>query len=289
MLTLSGATRALASTQDEDRKQTADETREAEELAIRFMKRLQETDDLKPLIDEFFVADFTDHFKLYVKGVKDNGLFFQYVRRRVLMRASRHDLRRAYAALFNFYNQTDLLYDAALDYVSATNIIENSSDLWDAEHEKLRRRVTDDALTPSFFYSLNVDLLIKATWDGTGGDGGSNEELEREINAATITSVRRLRAFTANLNKCVALMRAGVQRLKAEQRARAKFPRVLPVRDRERFSVYKSFTNSLEKETAGLPARTRFYYARIYPFEMLMIRRGGRLRILAAYPDFDGD
>ncbi|MFL6228215.1 MAG: hypothetical protein ACJ741_05515, partial [Pyrinomonadaceae bacterium] len=58
VLTLSCATRALASPRAEDLAITPDEEREARELLEEFNNKFVETNDIAPLIKEYFVPDF---------------------------------------------------------------------------------------------------------------------------------------------------------------------------------------------------------------------------------------
>jgi hypothetical protein len=53
--------------------------------------------------------------------------------------------------------------------------------------------------------------------------------------------------------------------------------------------IYKFTDESMESKVAGLPAGTKIAMVRITPYEMLITFDRGQPRMLAVYPDFDGD
>lgn len=76
---------------------TEREGREARELAERFLERLRAADDLAPLVEEMFVADFGERLR------RETGAFpMLLVAPGVLARAEPEALRRFYVAEFNY-------------------------------------------------------------------------------------------------------------------------------------------------------------------------------------------
>lgn len=269
---------------------TPEEEREARALAVRFMKRLNAADDCGPLVDEFFVEDFPERFKRFLKEIKVKDKDLQVFTLDVLMRADHHDLRRAYVALLNFYNLQDMLRDAAIDYAAAVNGITDWVELHKPTGEALRRQITEDALTPEFFAAADNDPALDALVNlFVRDDDGGEENYGKEMESIQIRTLERFRRLTAELEKCVGLMRAAVGRLRGGLSNLGTTAQAAGERDRYKCVIYKSWASVLESEVAGYPRGTRLAVARIFPFEMLMIREDGRFRMLAVYPDFDGD
>lgn len=297
MLTLAISMPRDACAQENDASELSPaQEQEAKDFTVRLMKRLDEKDDFAPLIDEFFIKDFTGRFKQFIReqDFTDEDMREFGLEPRILFEADEADLRRAYVALLNFWNLRDVLDDTATDYVSVTNEIKDRVELYKPPYEQLRRKIKEDALTPDYVSTAKSDPLLAALVFGLVLDSPNEEAIDEEahksvIIANRINSLARLRDFTSTLEKCVSLMRAGVTKLREEQKLKARFPKFLPERDRETYHIYKSWTTTLETGAAGFPAGTQFFFTRIFPFEILMTRRDGQLRIVAVYPDIDGD
>lgn len=75
MLTLSGATRALAAPRDDDRVRTPEEEREARELAVSFLKRLRETDDFSTVTSDLLPSDFGERIKEFIRSENSDSEF----------------------------------------------------------------------------------------------------------------------------------------------------------------------------------------------------------------------
>src|SRR5687767_1990228 len=112
--------RAQADAPDAPEEMTDDEEREARALALRFMKRLRETDDFAPLVGEFFHGGFAERLRSVIRETPEggDGDFLFAFDRTVLARVDAAELQRAYVALMNFWNQEELLGDAAFDYAN---------------------------------------------------------------------------------------------------------------------------------------------------------------------------
>jgi hypothetical protein len=109
VLVLSGATRAFASPRDEDLTTTPDEAREARELLEEFNQKFVETNDIAPLIKDYFVPDFparlgkhAETFPFKIIEWKDDAA-----------PPDPEDLRRFYVASTNFLHAFFPLYAAA--------------------------------------------------------------------------------------------------------------------------------------------------------------------------------
>ena len=295
---------ATESAEVEERELTPEEAREAKELAVSLMKRLRETDDFDTVVSEFFVDDFAERVRHLTRDETLEEGFFIFCEREVLLRAGDDDLRRLYVALLNFWNQKDLLGDAAWNYVKVKYKIDGKDALNAEGAWEMRRELKEGAVPREAFRVAQSDALLDAIMGGLvrRDDDNSGAETEEEtdakearIKAAAIRDVARLRAFTDNVERCAALLREGVESLRSEMKSLAAAhvvsddPGDYEPRPGDPFHVYHLESDTLNNETFGLPAGTLLIRARIRPYEMAMARLDGRLQILGVYPDFDGD
>jgi hypothetical protein len=267
------------------------------------MKRLRETDDFAPLVGEFFHEDFAERLRHTVRETPESGdgNFLFIFDRAVLLRADAAELRRAYVAFMNFWNQQEILGDVAFDYANLECGLagEKRPCGW-GRHFQLQR----EAIPSEAFRVVAADPLFEGLFgslleEGAEGDEPSAEEQAARIEAMMIRDATRLRAFTDRMERCVTFLREATGKLRSEAKS---FAAVYNVADdyaamvaaREELKVYH-----LEGDTAGeansavyslgLPEGALLIRARVYPFEMVMTRAEGRLKILVVYPDFDGD
>lgn len=301
VLIFSGTTRAFASARDEDLTITPEEEREARELAVRFVKRMRETNDFSVLASEFLPEDFTGRIKELVRSESpDNEIFF-LCDREVLLQSDAGELHRAYVALMNFWNQGELLHDAAWEHVKVEYQIEGKDAIQEQGSWDRYLKLREDAVPEEAFRIAQSDPLLDALFNFVRHDVGSNEDEksdqdeEAKIKAAGIHTTARLRAFTDKMERCFPLLRGGVEKLRSETATlRAvyridKSPEEIKKDSADEFHVYHLDSETLDAETFGLPKGALMIRARIYPYEMAMTRADGRLRIIAVYPDFDGD
>jgi len=286
----------------EERELSPEEEREAKELAVSLMKRLRETDDFAPVVSEFFADDFAERVRHLARDETLEEGFFIFCERQVILQAGDSDLRRLYVALLNFWNQQDLLGDAAWGNVKVRNKIDGRDALNDDGAWGLRHELKEGAVPREAFRVAQSDPLLDAMMGlvrRDDDDGGETEEdteaKEARIKAAVIRDVARLRAFTDNVERCAALLREGVESLRSEMKSLAAAhvvsddPADYEPRPGDPFHVYHLESDTLNNETFGLPPGTLLIRARIRPYEMAMARLDGRLQVLGVYPDFDGD
>jgi hypothetical protein len=300
VLTLSGTTRALASPRDEDVRLAPEEEQQARELTINFMRRLREADDFAPLVPEFFPADFASRAREFVRAQQLESGFFVICDRDVLLQASADDLRRAYVVLMNFWNQQETLGDAAWGYVKIESAIRGKSaatevGAWD-QHLKL----AETAVPADAFHIAATDPLLDELFNLVRHSDNNLNEDEKESQDArlkriAIRDVTRLRAFTEKLDRCVKLLREGVEKIRSRMKALAaahgvsdKPEEYEPIPNGP-FHIYHLDYKKLKTGGFGLPAGALLIRTRIYPYEIAIARVNNRLQILAVYPDFDGD
>ena len=260
---------------------TREEKREVRELAVRVVTRLKERGDAERVAEEFFVEDFAEHFRRFIVSNSGHAAMTP-IDPRVVSEAGAADLRRAYAALLNFWVQ----YDLASDYEYRLT----RSTAWDQNYEQHTLR---DVLPRDFFDESGVDPLVAAMKVGFFGREEDEEGVDERAAAARIQSIERLRSFTAGLAACVEQLRLAAGRLKAEAEVRERVAgrRANPEDEAEavKNSIYRVESEVFEREEFGLPAGTQLVRVRAWPYVVLLVRRDGQLRVLSVCPDFDGD
>jgi hypothetical protein len=302
LLTLFAAP-GLASATCAAREMTEEDERGARALALRFMKRLREADDFAPLVGEFFPEDFDGRLRRAAletpAGGEDDFLFL--FDRAALARAEASELRRGYVALLNFWNQRDLLGDAAFDYADLECGLAGVKRPcgWGRHFKLAREAVPGEASRIADGDPLFGALLGSFFDEETAGDGPSPEEQAARIESLMIRDAARLRAFTDGVERFVPLLRLATARLRSEAKSLAAAhgaaeEYAATVAAREELKVYYLKGETVGEADSGarglgLPAGALLIRARVYPFEMAMSCAEGRLKILVVYPDFDGD
>lgn len=84
----------LIAQNDKEPKSTPPEIKEAKQLAARFYTRLAQTQDVPPLIKEFFIRDFG---KWYKSGLSSNDV------ESIMKNASLNEIRRFYTIWINYF------------------------------------------------------------------------------------------------------------------------------------------------------------------------------------------
>lgn len=261
---------------------------EACELAARFVRRLRETHDFAALMPEFFVSDAVGRYRQFLESAKIDGE--APFEPRLLSQASEDDVRRTYVAFLNFWHEQYSLDEAADKYLEATGGVENRPGIEKATVWEVRRKISKDALPPRFFSIAARDPFmshfVEAFFETTVADKEESESGD-EAAAPVIRSLEQLRSVIKALEECLPLMREAVKKLEAQTPTADAAPG--DANATEDLRVYKLTTHTLEKETASFPVGTQFVVARISPYEMIMIRTSGGLKMLVVLPDFDGD
>jgi hypothetical protein len=284
------------------RELTDEDDREARGLAVSFVKRLREADDFGPLVKEFFPEDFEGRVKQFIRDAPPDDAeqgFPVPFDRALLLRAEAGEVRRLYVAMMNFWNQLDLMHHAAWDYAvveyraGGRDATDERAEAWARHTELARKAVPDEAFRVAESDPLlNIAFgLVREDYADAGAGGEENlEEDTAKFKAVSIRDAARLRSFVEKLERCVALMREGVAKLRSDAKSLAASHGITEVSaDREEFKVYHLECGEVKVAGFGLPAGATLIYARIFPFEMAMTRVEGKLKILAAYPDVDGD
>jgi hypothetical protein len=252
---------------------TPDEEREARELVTRLTTRWRETEDIGPLIEELFVADFADRLRQ-----EPRYLFFSELKKEQLGPQDREDLRRHYVAMTNLLHLFVRLYEVYLPLLKAEEGGE------DFEPEKLLPANVIEVLksNPTLSAIYDEELGGKAETPASQSPDKSVED-KRERRVETI---EQLRALTDTLERAVVLLRDHVRTLPLTQPA----SELLKEQESQGNSepsesddTMKPRVYILSEDFYGYPSGTRLICVDILPFHMDLVRVGQRLKVLTIH------
>lgn len=264
-------------TRENDEKLTPDEERETRELAARFIKRWEETEDLGPLIDEFFVRDFAErlHYEPQV-------FYFGEIKEEKSILESGADLRRHYVAMTDF-----LRLVLRLQEIYAP-ILKSEEGQAEPDLNQLIPAAVLNVLdsNPTMKAVMREDMGEQAE----GQTVGSEQDAADQADARIIKNLEELRSLTATLERAVTLLRAHMKTL----------PQTIPTsesiarqQDDTRTAVSENHdplmprVRLLNKDFYGYPEGTRVICLNIRLFHVDLVRVNDRLRVLALYMQTD--
>jgi hypothetical protein len=314
VLALSGATRARASSRDDERnKITPEEEREARELLEDFNQKFVGTNDIAPLIKDYFVPDFSSRlrqnaetFPFTIIDWKDEAT-----------PPDSEDLRRFYVATTNLLHDLFPLYAAAAKKCAEEEDKEDGEegnakgdgecdDSYDPKLEKILPPVaveivkTDPLLREMWFESDEADTASNGTGALATPQAGGSAQGECADNCAAsgghedrmvknATELRHITKVFAELGKVLrehlAAHPVSFEKEVAEEdededkeSKEAEFRRFDP----KRVSVSRQ-ARVLSKEFYGYPEGTRLICADVGGLHAELVRADGKLRILTVY------
>jgi hypothetical protein len=269
--TSSGAQEASAGT-----KLTAEEEREVREMAERFIRRMQETNDIAPLVGEMFVTDYAE--RLRQEAIKKP---LTLLSRSVVEQSSREELLRYQLALDNSLYVATLLF---LAYKTAHPADDDDDEQeWGATFYK-------QLLPPDIIELCKSDPILKVLLEEETNEGAEESQpgapLEKpgviDHDDEPIRTREQLRNFTSTLEQAIALAR----------RHLAAVPHKLALPDRhnganeeENWSAEREAMKPREwmltEEFYGYPKGTRVFCVNALIYHMDLIRVDGKLKVLA--------
>lgn len=217
------------------------------EFAHHFAKQLEQTNDIGPLIDRHFVADYLEG---YLHDQRTN--WFVNVNRDTAGALNRQELQRFYVALMN------------AGYLNSLYLISQ------LPPDSKEPAVSEKLLPP------DVVLLIKShpytMQYRTRVD-------DYEFLAENISSVERVRSYTDLLESINSLMREHVKRVgAAESQAWGKML--------EEWDLYNPTSRACGKNCFGLPAGTQLFAVNVPVFRLQVAEVGGNLKVVSATSRF---
>ena len=274
-------------------KITAEEEREVREVAERFVRRMEETNDLAPLIGEMFVADYAA--RLHREAV-NKPLFL--MSKGIAEQAGVDGLARYQLALNNCWYAGGLL----LLRHKLTGAKDADDD--DGDEAEDGMGFFRKALPPDIVELFENDPILKRwsveeanaeaeenTPDNQAGRFGANNEgritrPDENDDDGPIRSVDELRAFTSTLELGATLARRHLGRsspkpaLLESLRGADDVENPGAERDRMRPRAWL-----LTREFYGYAKDTRIFCANVLLYHMDLVRVGGKLKVLALDAD----
>ena len=267
---------------------TAEEKREVMEVAERFVRRMQETNDLSPLIGEMFVADYAERLRQQAVNVNES-LF--WMSKSVAVKASREEIARYSLALNNCAYLGGLLL---LRYKLAHPEDEENERGDDEEAMAYFKK----ALPPDILQLSETDALLKGLFEEDAPTVGQVERSDADDDVPVqqfdaddgelIRSIEGLRGFTSTLELGAILARKhlGALSVKPSLMDRHKGANDEANWEAERDRM-KPRAWTLAKEFYGYPKDTRIFCANVLIYHMDLVRVDGKVKVLALYPDMD--
>jgi hypothetical protein len=299
LLATSGTTRALAASRDEDLATTPEEEREARELVGEFNQKFGETNDISPLIKEYFVTDFASRLRQHAETFPFVLIEWQDES----APPDPNDLLRFYVASTNCLRMSLPLYAAALQKVNKDRV-EGA----DKKEPKL-----EEAVPPAALEIIKDDPLLRQIWSDSEDEtaqesAGSNAAAARTDDSAKdeeqkskeqkgaeqegkIDNAEKLRRITLTLESLSKILREhlAAHPFSFEKKAKDESSEAEEEEDDDdetldpdKIEIFKH-ARVLSKEFYGYPEGTRIVCANAGLLHVEMVRVDGKLRILTVY------
>jgi hypothetical protein len=219
------------------------ESQRVAKYAFSLSQRLEQTKDLKPIVEQFFVDDYLNR---YLSDRKSN--WFWNLNRETAARASRSELQRFYIAVLN------------TGYLNCQYYVSQYA-------HAPRGSFSEEKLIPADIIELIERHPYTARYKG--------KEASYDYLAENINSIERLRSYTDLLEKVSALMRAHVVATKAEHSQ--DYQAIL-----EDWDLYLPKVRTCNTECLGLPKGTRLFEVNVPVFRLQVAEIKGKLRVVSA-------
>jgi hypothetical protein len=298
-----GATHASAGArfaERDAREQLApEEEREAREFAEALFKRLEEGQDIAPLLEGMFVGDFAE--RLHASVSSAGSLYL--LDRTVAAQATRDEVLRHHVAFSNFILLTAIhtmnaRLDARAERRAAKAKEEDKEGKAGEAEETEEGEETDgaepklaDILPPDVLELFRADpLLGRFLVEEEEGAAAPQESAAGDASAATqqgagsdeegfISTVEQLRAFTSTVERANELLR---KRLTSEQKKRV-FDDWRAAAEEKDSELMRPYATVVTKEWYGYPEGTRIVCVGLLMFHVELVRVGSGYKVLAMY------
>jgi hypothetical protein len=262
----------------QNEKLTPDEELEARTLVAHFFTRWRETEDIAPLIDEFFVNDFADRVRH-----QPEILLLVELKPELLTTDNRDDLRRHYVAMSNLLHLVFRLYEV----YGFINMSEEEREEFDFK-KMLPASVWDlFKSNPTMNAIINEELGEKAL----GQTENPDRSTEKQADAKIIQTIEQLRGVTVTLEQADIILRDHLKTL----------PLTLPSSEINKSQQSDAASSTAENNDPlmprvhilgsdfyGYPAGTRLICVNSLPFHIDLVRDGSQhLKVLSVYLQTD--
>lgn len=266
---------------EDETKITEEEKAEAHEVAARFLRRLQETNDLAPLVGEMFVPDYAARLRQEATS-KPLAL----LSRSAVEQASREELARYDLALNNGLYLGSLLF---LAYQTSHPEEEEVDQQWGAAYYK-------QLLPPDMIELCKTDPILRVLFEEETNESAEEKQTGAPVANSNVIdhddepvrSVEQLRSFTSTLEQLIVL---GRKHLAASPRQLSIVERHKGASEEENWKAesesWKPRAWTLTRESYGYPIGTRIFCLNVSIYHLDLVRVDGRLKVLALYLDTD--
>ncbi|MBA3806003.1 MAG: hypothetical protein H0X14_09875, partial [Acidobacteria bacterium] len=254
-----------------DEQITPEEEREARELAALLTRRWRETEDIAPLINEFFVSDFADRLR------HEPELFlFTELKEEQLTPEDRDDLLRHYIAMSNFLHLMVRVYEVHWPLAKSAK---------EGEEPDLEKMLPANVLDV-----IKSDPTLSAIYAEETGEKAEapNQSEETSAEERSVNTIERLRGLTNALERAVALLRDYVKTLPSSLTA----SELMMMKEQESDKDSESAENDdplrphlhiLSEDFYGYSSGTRLICINILPFHLDLVRAGQNLKVVSIY------
>lgn len=306
LLASSGSTLALASPRDEDLSLTPEEKREARELLEEFNQKFVETNDIDPLIKDYFVPDFSSRLRQNAGTIPFSLIDWKDE----AAPPDPEDLRRFYVATTNFLHDFFPLYAAAAKKCAEQEEKDDAGkgtakgggecdDYYEPRVEKFLppaavEIMKTDPLMREMGFNLGEpdtasnDAGVQATPQAADGEcvegcaaSGKHEDRLVENTAELHHLTKLFDDLSRMLREHLAAHPVSFEKGAADEDDESKtaeFQRLNP----EEIRIFSN-ARVLDKEFYGYPEGTRLVCANVGALHAELVRVDGRLRILTVY------
>jgi hypothetical protein len=266
-------------------KLTAEEERDAIQVARQFVEGFEELNNLPALIDKLYVKEFDARLRSKLNEYS----YVVSVEPEVTESASREDLRRFYAAALGFYYIGMFIY--GLEEYKRRQAGEPPGGPEPGIHDLLPPSVidvlrSDPILVQVVTEAEEEERRRNSSRSGEASQGaGSRQEEEPEARGNAIRSLDELRHYISTLEKANALTRAYLKTLPGP-RTWDEMIRAVSQREEKTESSGNDVCTYmcpslyiLPEDSPGLKKGMRLILIKVLAFDMVLIRADGKLKI----------
>ena len=292
-------------TQAQEMELTPDEEREARELAEDFIERLEESEDVTPLVKEFYVGDFPERLRDRMERV-----FPLAAKPDVAAQMTSDEILRAYAASINCIYLASVHYTEILSRRASEKAKRGLPKDSDTEKDltieelippKLIKLIqSDPALAAMLAQEMNKQVERRTSKQETSvietAPVPESERYQDTQESASLEdiipfkSIEQMRHYTSLAEQGVVLLREHINSFPKDQRpsVRESWYKLINTSTNEESDENKDIIsprlNILTDEFMGYSAGTRLICADVLMLHMDMVRTtDGRLKVLNVY------
>jgi hypothetical protein len=280
LLAAGDTARAFSVRQDDTAALTPEERREAGEFLLRLDEHWREARDFGVLFDEAFVGDFTE-----VSRADPDALPFLVMDQSLRGQLTAAEWRRANVTGLDFLYVAGRLYltfeqvqknrkAAKRDAAASRQIADGREPQHDDEEDA--EPSLEEILSPAVVEEFKKSPLCRSILGRDCGEENAADDGDLEV-----TTHEQFDALLSTLERAAPKMRARVRELEAELGGAP--VSAVPREDEGEGEWPDLSLSSAEAESKNRPAGTRVVVSYVSLLQVLLVKEGGRYKVLAAY------